>query len=844
MDPNRVLDLILEAFECRPEHHEFFTELIKLFPCENATISELIGFKLNNYMDDDPETRGLYTVMALLVQANILSLEEVYSWLSPEDQSMIDDYHKEEAAIKEILRRANIVSTKDKDPGGKEDRREREREEEEKEQRALRKTQESYNSNQKLRFIVALLQIGDWDHFQEISKKFPDYYLVSCSPVAMSLCGLIHALIEPIYRKHCNLPSRLRGNVVKIMENKYAPQPVNNYDDLCEQVFPLICSLGPHINVDVGLIFKILRISKVALKQVTINDNIRSSFYYSFLTVLDDSLLPALSLLHANPCVAEELWESIKLYPYQHRYKLYGRWKNDSYSMHPVMMRERTLLLKKAKYIMMRVTKETVKPVSRGIGKLSHNNPAPIFEYILKQVQIYDNLIGPIVDSLKYLTSLSYDVLGYCIVEVLTLDKDRTANDAMAISPWLQSLSSFCGAAFKKFNIELGGALQFVANQLKSENSIDLLILREIVQKMGGTDSMEDLTPEQLDAMCGGEALRREAGQYQQERNIKRPSMRLKDALIENSLAIPLLLLMAQQRSSCVYNQTESPHLKLVGKLYDQCQDTMVQFGSYLFQMMNIDELHNKLPPIGELLSENHINADVAFFLIRPLYTHMLHSKYDELRRKDRVERKQTSEQRKLLYIEACQEVFKPILEDIRPHYNSKVWEDMDPTFFLTFWTLTMSDLEVPTHIYEKELKKINDQYNQYSRMNKDEMASNKRKKEIDRLATLKDKLQDEEKRQKEHVERVYARLEQEKDKWFMLRTARTPKNDTVTAFLQLCLFPRCTFTALDAMYCAKFVKMLHSLKTPNFSTLIFYDRMYCDITYTVASCTEQEAHR
>lgn len=69
---------------------------------------------------------------------------------------------------------------------------------------------------------------------------------------------------------------------------------------------------------------------------------------------------------------------------------------------------------------------------------------------------------------------------------------------AMAISPWLQSLSSFCGAVYKKYIIDLGGILQFVGNQLKAEKSIDLLILREIVQKMGGTDTLEDLTSEQV----------------------------------------------------------------------------------------------------------------------------------------------------------------------------------------------------------------------------------------------------------------------------------------------------------------------------------------------------------
>ena len=70
--------------------------------------------------------------------------------------------------------------------------------------------------------------------------------------------------------------------------------------------------------------------------------------------------------------------------------------------------------------------------------------------------------------------------------------------------------------------------------------------------------------------MTGGEILRREAGQYQQERNTKRSSQRLKESLLDNQLAIPLLLLMAQQRSAIVYDTQDDKHLKLVGKLYDQ----------------------------------------------------------------------------------------------------------------------------------------------------------------------------------------------------------------------------------------------------------------------------------
>lgn len=38
--------------------------------------------------------------------------------------------------------------------------------------------------------------------------------------------------------------------------------------------------------------------------------------------------------------------------------------------------------------------------------------------------------------------------------------------------------------------------------------SLDLLILKEIVQKMAGIEAAEDLTVEQLNAMAGGDLLK------------------------------------------------------------------------------------------------------------------------------------------------------------------------------------------------------------------------------------------------------------------------------------------------------------------------------------------------
>lgn len=242
------------------------------------------------------------------------------------------------------------------------------------------------------------------------------------------------------------------------------------------------------------------------------------------------------------------------------------------------------------------------------------------------QIQIYDNLIGPVVDSLKFLTSLSYDVLGYCLIEALAqADKNRFKVDGTSLSMWLQGSANFCGAVYKKYNIELSGLLQYVANQLKAHNSLDLLILKEVVQKMTGIEATEEMTnADQLNAMSGGELLRAEAGYFSQVRNTKKSSLRLKDALASNNLAVTLCLLMAQQKHCVIYRETANNHLKLVGKLYDQCQDTLVQFGTFLGSVYSVDEYVERLPSIPTMLQEYHMHLDVAFFLARPMFTHQI----------------------------------------------------------------------------------------------------------------------------------------------------------------------------------------------------------------------------
>lgn len=61
-------------------------------------------------------------------------------------------------------------------------------------------------------------------------------------------------------------------------------------------------------------------------------------------------------------------------------------------------------------------------------------------------------------------------------------------------------------------------------------------------------------------------------------------------------------------------------------------------------------------------------------------------------------------------YLEATSAIIQPIVESVRSIHPSKVWEDISPQFLVTFWSLSMYDLEVPNKSYEREIQKLKKQ--------------------------------------------------------------------------------------------------------------------------------------
>lgn len=354
-----------------------------------------------------------------------------------------------------------------------------------------------------------------------------------------------------------------------------------------------------------------------------------------------------------------------------------------------------------------------------------------------------------------------------------------------------------------------------MVNQLKHSNSLDLILVKELIQKMASIESLEELSETQVLAYAGGEMLRAESVYVlasSTSKNTKRPSQRLIKALMDTQLAFPMAVLISRQRNVCIY-EMDLNHLKLIGGLVDQCQETLFQYVMFLRESLDRDSYDALFPPISELCLGYQLEPDVAFFMIREKLQHLLE--------------RQTSRE---VTIDSppIESPWHPALEEtiqsvpiLFPHQR---WTGISAEFYTTFWQLSLGDIYVPQEHYRAAIEKRRSLL--VALEDSKDMSSSaiaKRKKEDEHLREVLERLETELAARQAHHETVMSRLVKEKERWFLEAKTRTDINDQL---IQYCIFPRCCFSAPDAIYSAKWIRLMHDMGTVKFSSLSFYDRV------------------
>eukprot|EP01103_Thecamoeba_quadrilineata_P015330 TRINITY_DN480_c0_g2_i3.p1 TRINITY_DN480_c0_g2~~TRINITY_DN480_c0_g2_i3.p1 ORF type:complete len:1658 (-),score=455.84 TRINITY_DN480_c0_g2_i3:20-4993(-) len=829
LDPHRIIDVILEVFE-NNTNCSIFLQLLDSF--QKSSLICVLGFKYQYYQSDEvPEAtpKSLQLLTASLIKNKKIELSDVYPHLKPSDEDAKVWYEKEVQEAIEAGKRVGLISlggpksdaNKSKEKSGEKD-----------------ETQEdkpTKRENQKLGLLEGILEQNEWKTAEILLKKFSFLDPSSHSHIAKALCKKIDIMIEPIYRRLSDKMFSRNSNISHTISTEDEGL-IYSYDQFISMIEPVLDYLGIHVYQDVIVYAKLCRLFRDYIKQTPNYDKTK------FEKILSKFLLPALSLISSNPAIVNEVWEILKSLPYQTRYRFYYRWKI-AYTKQPLLIQSKAVALRETKKIMRRLSIENVKQLGRMLGKISHNNPIIVFGHIVEQIQHYDNLIQPVVDSLKYITALNFDVITYLIIESLMEPKARLKSDGTNIAQWLQGLITFVGVLYKKHpRIELNGLLHYIFNQMKDGNSLDLLVLKELIAKMSGIEILEDISDAQLESQSGGETLRTETAPIQKAKNLKRTATQLLNALKsisnENSLIVSMFTLISLQRSAILY-RIEIDHLKQVGDLYDKCQECLIQYIEFISTHVNLTSLAGMLPSLTDLCNVAHVEPECAF----ALYRHVLPVLYDDLKITE-VQKKDNPE--------AMEVEIKPersLVEAVRSIQPPSVWAGFSPELYIAFWSLTLYDIHVPHERYQSEIQKQKQLITSIDEMPKETSSKEstaqaiKRKKEKEAHQLIIDNLEKEHEKQIQNHEQVMKYFQREKGNW--LQHCEGPsRNDIVLQFLQICIFPRCVFTSLDSIYCAKFVDVLHRIGTPFFSTLQYYDKVFKDITHLLLCCTENEASR
>ena len=564
---------------------------------------------------------------------------------------------------------------------------------------------------QALGVLRALLQLRDWKTASELMEVVEGIEIASYPQLADAMCDLVDFATLPAYEPSSPLrdllgcsfkPSGAAAAAAKAAgETSNVLQPLSGAHEALRVAFPVLKMLGLGLNRRPLLFSRLCRLCIAALEPTSSEHTAEHGGVTRELVegCVQEALLPALVCSGTNPGLVHELWKLLESLPYTARYKAYGvmhaRLAEGSV---PELAKARATTADDTKRMMRRLSKENTKQYGRHLGKLTHCNPSVVFDTILGQIQAYDNLIVPVVDMMKYLTPMSFDVLSYMLLVHLSSNKTRLKDDGLSISLWMQSLSSFCGNLYKKYTaIELVGLLQYITNTLKSGQSLQMLVLRDLVTKMAGIDTLEDLSADQLDAQAGGETLRNcVIDLLGVAKNTKKSSTRLKEALQKHSLMVPLFMLIAQQRSACIF-LNDTHHLKMLGEIYDRCQDTLEQFQTFAGQNVTPVEYAAMLPTVGELCATYQLEPEVAFFIARPAL-HLIKTKNINVKEGAKQGGAKEDAPTEQSIVESQR------LRDVLP---AETWEVLSPQLYATFWSLSLYDIYLPRERYQAEMHRL-----------------------------------------------------------------------------------------------------------------------------------------
>ena len=948
------------------ETRKWIEETGTLPPKGSRVAAQLLGFKLRFYSSrarskSDILPDNLIYLAALLIKVGFLSLRDLYPHLWRPDDSM--DALKEEK-LKEKDERERAAR-----PGGgvnalmmagalsddtlpiprarETDTRATPGKEQETDKAKTEEDELPEPSDQKVLLLKSLLAIGALPESLFILSKFP--WLMDVYPeLPEFIHRILHHCLSKVYsslrplpsvdglREQQQIPSLDQSNVGKGQLRltqapprrvlRWAQLDVEDTNDgtdyrfywddwadnvpICQSVddvFALCSSFlnlsGHKIGQDASLLSKLARIGKDSMSKDSSKEN-RDRWQ----DLCKRLLVPSISLTKENPGVVNEVFDLISFFSREIRYNMYAEWYSGQTSRLPDIKSAFDQARAETKDVLKRLSKTNIRPMARALAKIAYANPGIVINVAISQIESYENLIEVVVECARYFTFLGYDILTWSLINSLgQKGRSRVQEGGLLTSRWLNALATFAGRTFKRYSVmDPTPVLQYVVEQLRHNNSTDLIVLEQMISSMAGIITDTNFNDLQIQAMAGGETLQSQTilQLLDKRHESKTTSKRLLKSLTVSKLAGQLLVAIAQERLTCIFRESEegSSELKLLGNIFDEIHRILTQYLDLLRSNMSIDEFDSFVPNLTALIKDFGVQPEIAFWIQRPSIGKKV-ADIERAMQEEAVAKSGESEETSAAKADSGQsemvvdgesttkgdepttegamDVDKPQAENANdsdsstpiaeqptatgndsaePPASNAVIQDLEEQiksslpdetygvvglrFYVIFWQLSLYDVHVPQKAYEDEIER---QKKKVVAINNDRsdlsMAGAQRKeKEKKQLTQLQERILEENKTHLKAYGLTRTRLQKEKDRWF---ASMRGKHDSLNiSLLEQCFLPRLLLSPIEAFYCFKMLKFLHASGTPNFRTVGLLDQLFREqrITALIFQCTSKEA--
>ncbi|KAK9917111.1 hypothetical protein WJX75_001006 [Coccomyxa subellipsoidea] len=761
LDPNRVYDVVLEAFESAPGNAALLA-LAPLFSAEART--QILGFKFQRLAADGvPAPEALFNIAAQLIKAELVPLEGLLPHLAPPDAEALESLQSARKKLAEEVAKIGIVSLTQ--AAAEKDEAARSKvgltaAKMELDARALSTEilAPALATNHKLGLAAGLLQVDDWTNASKLLNLLSGLKLdpVAFPPISRALCGMLHSRLQPSF--DALYPDGPRGLCILNRKNAKDVEVPPPGDD----TVGLLLLLGAHAHADLTLLSQLARILTHALLRSgfllssppTIAEGRRRIALVKLL--LSEVLLPALCMVPSNVGLVNDVWGVLHYLDYHERWAIYNAHKA-KVAGSPLLAAAGKLAVTETRKVMRRVhvpdlkmdkreRKKMLAPFARLLAKAAHANPLPVCDHIVGHVEAYSVMTEPILDAMRFFTPFGFDVLSFVLVDRLASGRDKLKADGLNISDWLQALSQFVGQACRRYErMDTSAICQYLANTLKAAQSFDLLVLKALVSDMTGIAPVSDLSAEQVEALAGGPLLQQEVinlgASQTPAKALSKTSKWLVAALQNDKLLLPLYVMLAQQRRYIAVS-TDSPHLKLIAELYDKCQETLFLYTEFLSTALPPAERAALLPSISELVLQYGVDFEVAFQAHRPLIRDLSPPVVPPVlpgtaqengdTAMEEVEDGELEDEKLPLQPHAPAHLpngldaaggrdgeaagpgpgsmsWQELVDDVHGTLPGEVWRVMSPEFYISFWSLSYQDIFVPADRYKRESTRLKD---------------------------------------------------------------------------------------------------------------------------------------